>query len=1113
METLGLTGQQTEIIGSRGRDLLVTAGAGSGKTRVLVERYVSLLGECSIPEIAAVTFTDAAASEMRERVRRDVLTRPELASHRAQLDEAMIGTIHSLCSRILREHPVEAALDPAARVLSEDESELETITACADALEETAAADDRRALALREIGTYSLTSHLPRMVARRNEVEAAYEALPGAPQAWADEIKARLDTSMGAAVEQARPEIVEATAWLNDAYVGVKGDAFSIRLRDFLETLGDPAEGDWHDLLVRVIRAGKRINLSGGSAKNWSHDLRDVKDRLRVFRDTAKELDSLPQWNEHDSVALEALDSLKDLFNDACARYAARKRELAALDYLDLELKTENLLRSHPDIAASYRSRFRHLMVDELQDTNPVQIELIRLLSRGEDTGTPGPKRFFVGDVKQAIYRFRGSDVRHFTRLQREMETAGDVLSLSQSFRTHDPLVEILNAIFERVLGDSLEEFDAPMQAMTGRGPDSPHGPHLVVLPVSGTTPGGDKANESQRRRVEADAVAREVASLLERGTSVLDRETKSYRAARPADVAILLRRLTNVHLFELALESHGVPYRTPAGGGFFTRQEVLDLTNLLGWLTGPDDDIALVGALRSPLFMIDDQTLLALRSSKRPLLETLSSPPEGVDGETRRFCTRAAEVLSELRCEVPFSAPDTLIEKALVLTGFEAAWAPLQGGDQAFANIRKFVGLARTLGSHSLDELDSYIRRRRDELEAREGQAVLDTSDAVRLLTIHGAKGLEFPIAFVPEAHLPSRGTYDPVRWRTDEGISLTLDREIGTSGSRRRPGFYSHLTERDSLEEVSEHRRLLYVAATRAADKLYLSGDDSRSGDGWLTYVLAALEESPLDGVEIHPPVPVDLDAIARRPQPTTVTVPSPGEEVDIMPTLVARPPVIPLRSSTPVTALRKPLLHTPGRHGDGLALVRGSLAHRAIELWFTTGVRPSLTELAQADQEDRRTERVAAEVDAMLDLFDSSPLAATLRRPDTCAYFEMPFSWDWNGAPVHGTIDLVYKCSGAWHVIDFKTDEARQDALDEAALPYLPQLALYASALERAIGQRPKASLLFLRTGLLHTPTDDDLEEALEETRARMDAGHLLEMAPTPMDDDLVTIRAED
>ena len=1108
MEALGLTPQQAEIVGSRGRDLLVTAGAGSGKTRVLVERYVSLLGECRIPEIAAVTFTDAAASEMRERVRREVLTRPELAGHRAQLDEAVIGTIHSLCSRILRQHPVEAAIAPASKVLSEDEAELEILTACADALEEAAAADDRRALALREIGVYSLTNHLPRMVARRNEVEAAYRALPGRPQAWADGIKARLDTGMDAAVEHMRPEIVESAAWLRDAHAGAKGDAFSARLGDFLETLGDPTEGDWRDLLARVIESAGQIRLTGGSAKNWTHELGEVKDRLRAFRDIAKKLDDLPRWNEHDAVALEALDSLRHLFDEACARYAARKRELAALDYLDLELMTEKLLRSHPDVAASYRSRFRHVMVDELQDTNPVQIGLLRLLSRGQDAGTPGPERFFVGDVKQAIYRFRGSDVRHFTRLRREMDAEGEVLSLNQSFRTHDPLVEILNTIFEHVLGDPHEEFDAPMQVMAGRGPDSPQAPHLVLLPVSSTSPQKEKTNGSERRRVEADAVAREVASLLKRAMPVWDRDTKSYRAARPADVAILLRRLANVHLFELALESHGVPYRTPAGGGFFTRQEVLDLTSLLGWLAEPDDDIALVGALRSPLFAIDDQTLLALRSSRRPLMETLRRPIEDTSQETRGFCIRAAEVLSELRRDVPFARPDALIEKALVLTGFEAAWAPLQGGEQALANIRKFVALARTLGSHSLDELVTYIRRRRDELEAREGQAVLDASDAVRLLTVHGAKGLEFPIVFVPEAHLPSRGTYDPVRWRTDDGISVTLEKELGASGTRRRPGFYSHLMERDDREEASEHKRLLYVAATRAADKLYLSGDESRSGDGWLTYVLGALEESPLDGVEVHPALPVDLDAIASRPAPATVTVPAPGDEKAVLPTLVARPPVIPLRSSTPVTALRKPLLHTPGRHGDGLALARGSLAHMAIELWFTTGVRPALPELARSfvtDHNDRLLERVAAEVDAMLDLFDASPLAASLRRPDTSFYFELPFSWDWTGVPVHGTIDLAYESGGSWHVVDFKTDDIREGALKEAASPYLPQLALYASALESAVGQRPEASLLFLRTGHLYVPNAIDMDKALEETRAGIDAGHLLEVAPSPTDDD--------
>ena len=460
MEALGLTSQQTETIARRGRDVLVTAGAGSGKTRVLVERYVSLLGECSIPQIAAVTFTDAAASEMRERVRKEVINRPELAAHRAHLDEAVIGTIHSLCSRILREHPVETAIDPAARTLAEDEAELETRTACADALEEAADADDIRSLALREIGTYPLTNHLPLIVARRNEVEAAYKALPGAPPTWADEIRARLDTGVAAAMEQVRPWLVESAAWLQDALAGAEGDVFSTRLGHFLETLGDPDEGDWRNLLARVAEADKHINLRGGTARKWARDLDAVKDKLRAFRETSDRLDKLPRWNEHDDDALQALDSLRDLFSDACARYAARKKELAAMDYLDLELKTEELLSSHPDVAASYRSRFRHLMVDELQDTNPAQIAVLRLLSRGGGAGQPAPERFFVGDVKQAIYRFRGSDVRHFTRLQREMQANGDVLSLSQSFRTHDPLVEILNVIFGRVFGDSREEFD-----------------------------------------------------------------------------------------------------------------------------------------------------------------------------------------------------------------------------------------------------------------------------------------------------------------------------------------------------------------------------------------------------------------------------------------------------------------------------------------------------------------------------------------------------------------------------------------------------------------------------------------------------------------------------
>ena len=1104
MEELGLTSEQAAIVAERGRDVLVTAGAGSGKTRVLVERYVSLLREHSISELAAVTFTDAAATEMRERVRQEVLTRPELHRHREHLDEAIIGTIHSLCLQVLRENPVEAAIDPASRVLSDDEAEFELTRACIDALEDAADADDHRALVLRELSVFSMTNQLPQLVASRDEVEAAYRALPGdTVEEWEEHVRGLLDQGAREAVERIRPDLAEQVAWLQGAHTGPGEDALSAKLRDCLAALGDPSVGDWSDLLDRVMDAGDKVNLRGGSARNWGEALGEVKAAMGWIRQTARDLGELPRWNEHDQIALESLSSLKSLFDDACVRYSARKKELIALDYLDLEIKATGLLRAHPHIVASYRARLRHLLVDELQDTNPIQMAFLDLLTGRGDSDSKGPERFFVGDVKQAIYRFRGSDVRNFTRLHKEIESRGAIHALSQSFRSHDPLVESLNLLFKGVFEDPREEFEAPMQRMTGRGSTPPDTPYLVLLPVSNRTPEGEGASGDDQRRVEADAVAAEVASLLRRPAIVWDREEKERRPARASDVAILLRRLSNVHLFEQALENHGVPYRTVAGAGFFTRQEVLDLTNLLGWLAESDDSIALAGALRSPLFMIDDQSLLALRSHGRDMLAALRNPPASIRQEARQFCRRAADVLSELREGVPFMPPDVLLERALALTGFEAAWAPLPGGDQALANIRKFVDLARQLAGHSLDEFVTYVRRRRDDLHAREGQAVLDQSDAVRLLTVHGAKGLQFPIVLVPEAHQSYQVGFDAVRWRTEDGISVTLAKKIGSDAPRRRrPGFYSYLLARDGLEEAAEHKRLFYVAATRAADILYITGDDSGGGDGWMGVARSALGEAS-GGVEVRQPIPADLEAIARRAPLQVVEVPLEGEEQDFVAPLVARPPVIPLRSSTPVTSLKPDV--TPldyNWHSDGLGLVRGSLAHSAIELWFTRGRRPALDELIasmEAGLGEEAVQGIVTEVDAMLDLLNTSPLADTLRDDDTRAHFELPFSWDWEGVPVHGTIDLAYESKGTWHVLDFKTDELRGKPLADASESYLPQLALYASALEAAVGQPPVTGLMFLRTGDVYVPPSTDLAKALAAIRVRIDGGAILDASP--------------
>ena len=1098
-----LTRQQAAVVADRNADILVSAGAGSGKTRVLVERYVSLLADCRIPEIAAVTFTDAAATEMRERVRREVRGRPELAGHLPDIDQAVIGTIHSLCLQVLREHPVAAGAIAAARILPDDEAEYERIGAALDALEDAAQADDGRALAIRELDVFPLSEQLPRMIERRDEVRTAFGRLAGSTvDDWSRHVRRLLDASLRDAVDAERPELERLVADLRRAHVGAApADKLAQQVGGLLDALGDPLPADPGRLAETLAAQGPLIKVNVGSQKNWE-DVKLVKENLKLLREAARRLGEAPRWEPFEADALRVAAALQALFQDACRRYRTRKAELSGCDYLDLELEAIRLLERHPEVADRYREGLRHVMVDEAQDLNETQVRLLRLLTGGNGRG---PQRFLVGDAKQSIYRFRGSDVAHFNRYEAEIGRAGgSVRALTQSFRTHDELVSVCNALFERVFAAGTDDpGSVRMQPMSGRGPAGGAGPHLTVIPVAKAPAGSDGSADANRRRVEADVVAREIAALLDGGATVWDGSRGCERPATPRDVAVLMRRLANVHVFEQALEGHGVPYVTPAGAGFFTRQEVRDLTNLLAWLSEPDDHIALVGALRSPLFMIDDRTLLACHAADRSWTRVLAHPPDGVAGAARGRCTHAAAVLKELRNAAALEPPDAIVERALVLTAFEAAWAPLRGGEQALANIRKLVTILRTLAGRSIDEAVTYLRRRRDELVDREGLAVVDRTDAVRLLTIHGAKGLEFPIVFVPEAHVRAPETHDSIRWRVDDGISVTLTADASSADERRRrPGLYRYLRELDQGEEDAEYRRLLYVAATRAADRLYLSGDEGGRDGSWLPVCQETLRGMDPALVQIREPVPVDLEAIARTGPPAEVPIPPASGERTVDAPLVDRPAVIPLRASTPVTSLRPPSAFAGSAgsagHGDGLALVRGTLAHEAIRVWFTTGTRPDLRPLLgrlYASAGDPAALRATAEVDEMLDRFDGSELAQALRRPRTRTHFELPFGWYWDGAPVHGTIDLAYEHEGRWHLVDFKTNDVTSARLKRAAAPYLGQVALYAAALQQAVGHAPAAALYFLRPGASYLPDPDELREALAATRSRIDAGELL------------------
>ena len=1096
-----LTGEQRAIVEAEATDLAVTAGAGSGKTHVLVQRYLRLLRTAEVPEIAAVTFTEAAATEMRERVRREVMTDDTLAAHRAHLDDAVIGTVHSLALRLLREHPFEAAIDPSAAVLGDDEAELLRRSAAVGAVDAAAEAGDGRTVALREIGDYQVGQHLPRMIANRDDVQEAFDAMGPNPAAWREHARTILDEAYAGRHAVIRREVEALTTEIERGAPGVNERMREVTTQVLASLAAARAAEEWSAFSTALASARTHTNLQVGRRSPPDSDVRDAFRELRATDDEAKKL---PVWNEHDDRVLEALDGLRDLFRDAVGRYTAAKREQHALDFLDLEVEAVALLREHEDVAAEVRATFRHLMVDEAQDINPAQAELIRLIA-GPTPAGPRPHLFLVGDAKQSIYRFRGADVARFADLRRLVTgRGGPVLPLSRSFRTHDLLVDATNSIFSEVFADASEPFEAVMETMTGRPAEAPGtGPHLALIPVGSTKPDGGNAETHERRRVEADLGAAEIAALIAEGREVWDSDLEATRRARPRDVAVLLRRLQNVHTFEQALEAHGVPYTTPSGTGFFTRQEVLDCGHLLRWLAEPDDAIALVGVLRSPFFALRDDTLLRLHEHRRfSFVAALADPPEGVEGAERERCMHAARVLRELRNSAGALPADALLERALDLTGVEASWAPLEGGEQARANIRKLVRIVRTLAGYTLPEVVEYLEQRRDEVDVREGPAVLDQPDAVQIMTVHAAKGLEFPIVWIPEAHLGRPGSYDVIRWRRDEGVSATLVRDEDDT-SRPRPGFYAHLHQRDEREDDAEHRRLFYVAATRAADYLYISGDDGGSS-GWLREAAQVCASGGIETVDVRAPAVVDLGDITRRSGPRPLRVVDESEEVDYVAPLVERPRVIPVRASTPVTALRPPA-EAPAyiSRGDGRGALRGSVVHRAIEesegdvaVLDASALADIVREVSDRALDEAAVDELARESAAMLAEFARSPVATTLAEPDVERWFELPFAWDWDGLPVHGAIDLVYRDADGWHVVDFKTDGLNGTSAREVAERYLVQIGLYQRAVEAAVGEEPAAGLLFLRSGELVQPARAALDAALAEARERVDAGALLD-----------------
>jgi ATP-dependent helicase/nuclease subunit A len=869
------TTAQNRAITANG-NLVVTAGAGSGKTRVLVERYLRLLQDAyqsdpaAAPDasgILAITFTEKAAREMRERVRSTVEQRARASSGDAQhmwqwlrdaVESARIGTIHSFCATLLRDHPAETGLDPAFTVLEEARAALllsDCIkTALRRALETPHAIFD-------EFSPNELHDMLFAMVRGGAEVRAALEGVPDTAEALLTQWQTRLEQVQTVV----REELLHSRAWCDASttlghLAAPPDDAIGAQVgavQAWLASLNTAAETtrpapDFSPILA--------LNLRGGSKKKWpsADDLAAAKQALKTLREAYKAhaplLELVPDAAMEQRVARAVLD-LAALYRAARTEFQKHKRRHDTLDFDDLLFYAHDLLLRHPHVCARWQAELHAILVDEFQDTDNEQRATLYALTgiTSADAPTPGmPGLFIVGDGKQSIYRFRGADVSVFRTVERDILAAGgENVQLDTSFRTHPHLLGWINRVTRTLLSRDreLQPYEVPFEPLNAHRPAPDYTRCVELHLVSDTSEGeaGEHDGQSEqaparltaheRRSSEALRVAERIAALVagKAGTLVYDRAAQQWRPPTYGDIALLFRASTAFEYYEQALRQAGIPYLTTAGRGYYGRKEVQDLIHLLSVLNDPLDELALVGVLRSPLFALDDAAIFRLRFANPhslwdALMASSAPAPLAFARETLRhlYGLRGQRTVVEL------------LREALATTGYMATISALQDGERRRVNMEKLLQAARHSGSVGLtdfkDYLDVLLR-----VEPREGEAPLEGSGSVRLMTVHAAKGLEFPVVILPDLTRAPRAPAAPWLARQSYGVALRLRGAV--SDWQQSVSYHIALWEEQRMEQA-ERERLLYVAMTRAQDYLILSGVPlKKSGNDWLSSIVAAL------------------------------------------------------------------------------------------------------------------------------------------------------------------------------------------------------------------------------------------------------------------------------
>jgi ATP-dependent helicase/nuclease subunit A len=1100
------------------RNLVVTAGAGTGKTTLLVDRLVHLLlrnpDPLRITEIVALTFTNKAANEMKLRLRerlqsflalrldedpvsgagqkfkievQSLIARYQLSKddldrrvHDAlrNIERSDIGTIHSFAATLLHLYPLEAGIDPQFH--EDDGKEFDRLfdeqwdlwLGQELSLESSHADEWQKILGkLRLDQIRALAKSLSSEAIELRRDPKPSQTIPEAVKSWLADLESR-----AAALIKRHPE-----DRINEKLVRAAIHVLQ-RYRQGAQAL-DRQESEVKSLLV---------DKSISDLKDWSDDeIVEAQDLTRAARGLLKV----------DAERVALLWALLSPFAEKFREFFVRE---GFVSFDGLLIRARNLVRDNLQVREELKRQYRTILIDEFQDTDPIQYEILLYLA--EQSGhsvkdwrqvklSPG-KVFVVGDPKQSIYAFRRADIEAYLEVVEKIIKAQDGVEcrLTTNFRSNASILDVVNGIFTSLIHAQEGIQPAYIAIHPAPGRCVAANSNLPKVLIRKIVAADNEANAEKARRLEGESLARWLGEEVLGKTTILNsRGEKVY--AQPKDVAILLRKLTDIHDYLEPFRRQGIRYIVEGERHFYAAKEIIDAVNLFRAIENPHDRLALVGVLRSPMGGFADREIYELhrehlldyrkanglgKNSVPPTLGELYQTLRRLHKETRIM--PVGDAIAHIFATLPISL--------LAACSFH--------GEQAVANLEKLRQQAELLGREGLTTLKEAIRQ----LEQRvldvkeEGESVLteETVDGVRIMSIHKAKGLEFPIVVLAGCQSGTDG-----RQTSDEAL---FDWSTGLTGLRVGPiadlaGLY--IAEKARVRAEEEQKRVFYVAMTRAREHLIVScaPTDRRSSGSFLSMLDESLSED-IESVESTKTVQVGNGTVEVQAISQSLAAPGRGRskfksdkkkpswrlfietwigrrdrhEAVLNKPLFVTPTLLMRQEEESTEAIQ----HSPrARLQRSLALLVGDLAHRYLQQWnFDADTESDHTQLGDfvdrslADEMRPDRHKIVCELEAIFDAFFRSKIYAELAAARILGR-EVPLLMPWDGQIMEGVIDLIYERDGLLYLADYKTDAIGREKLSEGAARYRQQAEIYCEAARRSLRREVAAfKLVFLRLG---------------------------------------------